>query len=290
MFADMPDERARRRIWESGWEAGGFRFLFETFDDLLFNPECNEEATEFVRDKIRAIVHDPETAELLCPKDHPLGGKRPPLGHFYYEAYNRPNVSLVSVKDNAIEEITPKGIKLADGTEHEVDVIVLALGFDAITGSLTSMDVRGRGGKTIKDAWETEAPQQHFGLTGADFPNMFTMAGPQGPFSNFHAFLNPQAVYVRKLLASMQEKGRTKVEVRPEVAAAWADLCEQILNQTLVPHGASARSWLVGANVEGKRSKTLFYLGGVNTYVDELQKHIDSDFEGFVFDSELQPA
>ena len=147
LTTDVTDEE-RELIFERGWETGGFRYIFETFDDLLTSDTANEMAAEFVRKKIRTIVKDPKTAELLCPKDYPLGSKRPPLGHYYYETYNRENVSLVDVRSNPIERVTPKGVRLADGTEHELDVLIFATGFDAVPGrsraSICAAAIAGR--------------------------------------------------------------------------------------------------------------------------------------------------
>lgn len=290
LFDDFPDPAERRRIFDSGWEAGGFRFLFETFDDLLFNQAANDAASEFIREKIRSIVHDPATAELLCPDDHPLGGKRTPAGHFYYEAFNRDNVDLVSIKGNPITEITPTGITLEDGTHVEVDMIIFALGFDAITGSLRAMDVRGKGGRTIADAWGTEAPEQFMAMMGADFPNMFTPSGPQGAFGNFHSFMNKQVAFLGSLLKHAKEAGVTRIEVDAAAASGWADMCETLQAGTLLPQGVATRSWFLGANIPGKRNRTLFFFGGVNAYNAELQTSIDEGFPGFVFGSSLVPA
>ncbi|OUS96782.1 NAD(P)/FAD-dependent oxidoreductase [Rhodococcus sp. NCIMB 12038] len=290
VFDDVPDRDERQRIFDSGWEAGGFRFLFETFDDMLVNQQCNDEASDFIRNKIRSIVKDPTTAELLCPQDHPIGGKRPPAGHFYYEAFNRANVSLVSVRDNPITEIVPKGIKLADGTVHEVDVIIYAMGFDAITGSLTNIDVTGRGGTSIKEAWDANAPAQHLALCGANFPNMYTIAGPQGAFGNFHAFMNKQIEWIGAVLEYAREHGHERVEVTDEAAEAWVEQCEAAINATLLMQGAKAGSWFLGANIEGKKSRVLFYFGGVNAYVAALAQSIEEGFPGYVFDKALTPA
>jgi cyclohexanone monooxygenase len=281
---DYPNPADRQKVYDYGWERGGFRFLFETFDDMLVNQDCNDEAAEFVRNKIRMIVKDPVTAELLCPTDHPVGGKRPPAGHYYYETYNRPNVSLVSVRENPIARIRPEGIELADGTVHEVDVIIYALGFDAITGSLTNIDVRGKNGRTIADAWNTNAPRQHQALCNADFPNMYTIAGPQGAFGNFHSFMNKQVVWIGELLRKMQADNNIRVEVTEEAAQAWSDQCEAILDMLVIKTGDVARSWFLGANVEGKKAHVMFFFGGVNAYVDALRASSEAGFPGYVFD------
>ena len=179
--ADVSPEEAQR-ILERHWEIGGFRFLFETFDDILINEDTNKLVANFIRNKIRSIVKDPKTAELLCPTGHPVAGRRPPLGHFYYETFNRDNVSLVDVKDDPITEITERGIRTAS-EEYAADVIIFATGFDAVTGTLNAMNVRGRGGAALEQKWEG-GPQTYLGITVDEFPNLFMVGGPQSPFAN----------------------------------------------------------------------------------------------------------
>jgi len=281
--ADVPDPEERRRIFEYGWERGGFRFLFETFDDLTTNQACNDEASEFVRDRIRAIVHDPETAERLCPKDYPLGGKRPPAGHFYYETFNLPHVKLVSLPETPIAEVTPTGIRMEDGTLHEVDVIIWALGFDAVTGALIRLGVEGRDGVTIGEAWDSDKPAQHFGLTTPGFPNMFALAGPQGAFGNFQSFMTKQVEWVGSVMAHMADSGDAAVEVTRECAYDWAEACEEAIDATVLMGGVAGHSWFLGANVEGKKARVMFYFGGVNTYNKMLAESTENGFPGYEF-------
>lgn len=169
-------------------------------------------------------------------------------------------------------------------------MIIFALGFDAITGSLRAIDVRGKDGRTIADAWGTEAPEQFMAMMGADFPNMFTPSGPQGAFGNFHAFMNKQVAFLGELLGHAKANGITRIEVDPAAAAGWAEMCEKLQAGTLLPQGVATRSWFLGANIPGKRNRTLFFFGGVHAYNAELQKSIDEGFPGFVFGSSLVPA
>jgi hypothetical protein len=175
--ADFSPEDQQREL-ERAWEIGGFRFLFNTFNDVWLDGTANEIASEFIRSKIRAIVKDPATAELLCPK-YPLAAKRPPCGHGYYEAYNRDNVSLVDVSENPITEILPTGLRTATEV-YEADIIIFATGFDAITGAAQGIDIRGRGDRNLRDVWEG-VPRSYLGLAVDGFPNMLTLAGPMGP-------------------------------------------------------------------------------------------------------------
>jgi cyclohexanone monooxygenase len=279
---DVTPEEAQR-VFEAGWESGGFRFIFETFDDILTTQECNDAASEFVRNKIRTIVKDPETAELLCPKNHPLGGKRIPLGHFYYESFNRDNVSLVDVKANPISEITPTGIRLQDGEEYEADVIVFAIGFDVVTGAITNIDVRGRGDVALKQRWADQRPQTYLGLCEADFPNMFMLSGPQSTYGNLPTVLDAQTRFIGRAIEFMHNGGHDRIEVTSDAARAWAEHCEAIQNATVIPQGAAAGSYLVGADSPGK-ANVLWHFGGAHKFFDEMDEVADQGFKTFVFE------
>src|SRR5581483_10050232 len=161
------------------WQEGGFKFLWGSFYDLLLSEDANETAAEFIRTKIRQVVHDPKVAEMLTPRDHPYGSKRPPIDTDYFETFNRDNVTLVDLRSTPIEEITPTGLRTTAG-HHDLDVIVFATGFDAITGSLLQIDIRGRGGLRLRDKW-ADGPLTYLGLQVAGFPNLFTITGPGSP-------------------------------------------------------------------------------------------------------------
>jgi cation diffusion facilitator CzcD-associated flavoprotein CzcO len=279
--ADMTSPEQHRQVLEAGWEAGGFRFIFETFDDLLVDQYSNDVASEFFRQKIRAIVKDPETAELLCPTDHPLAGKRPPLGHFYYETYNRKNVSLVSVKENPIARITPKGVQLADGTEYEADIIIFALGFDAVTGALTSMEVHGRDGHTLKERWKDGA-YTYLGNCVEGYPNMFMISGPQSPFANIPVVIDKTVEFIGRAVAHARENGDDRIEPTAEASQEWGRHCADLMNATIIiMAGENVRSWFLGANVEGKAHGVYFYFGGAAAYFGELKNEADGGFERF---------
>jgi cation diffusion facilitator CzcD-associated flavoprotein CzcO len=278
--ADLPDPAERRRIFERSWETGGFRFIFESFDDLITNQELNDECSEFVRDKIRTVVKDPETAELLCPTGHPFGTKRLPLGHFYYEAYNRPNVDLVSVADNPIERVTEKGLRLADGSEYEVDIIVFALGFNAITGALANVDIRGRGGRDLNDKW-ADGAAAYLGVAVDEFPNMFVILGPQSPFVNTPPMVEQQVDFIHGAIDYMREHEVAWIEATPEAVKDWNDQCRTDLDQTLIPKGLDDRPWFL-RRIPGKPLNVLFYFGGFVAYCDNVQGSLDNDLAGFV--------
>ncbi|MDN5938485.1 MAG: NAD(P)/FAD-dependent oxidoreductase [Salinisphaera sp.] len=277
----------RQQIFEWGWEIGGFRFLFQTFDDLITDLTANEYAAEFVREKIRAIVNDPVTAELLCPKDYPLAGKRPPLGHFYYETYNRDNVSLVDVRDNPITQITADGVCTEDGTVHAADVIIFATGFDAVTGPLTAMDIRGRGGVSLAEKW-AQGPRTYLGLEVDGFPNMFPMCGPQTSFANLPPVLEGIAAWIGNAIRYMRQNDLTAMEPTPDAVEHWDQRVREIVKATVLPHGPN--SWFLGANIPGKPQVVQYYFGGAGAYRQECEAAAQSGYEGFVFSQQRERA
>ncbi len=274
--ADVTPEE-HQKILEGGWETGGFRFIFETFDDIFTDEKSNAVAAEFIRNKIRAIVKDPATAELLCPKDYPLAGKRPPLGHFYYETFNRPNVSLVDVSRNPITEITAKGVRTATD-EYEADMIIFATGFDAVTGTMNAMDIRGKGGATIKEKWEA-GPRTHLGIAVDGFPNLFMICGPQSPFANIPVVIDGIVDWIGQAIRHLRTNDLAAMEPTPDAVEHWRRHMDDLVNATVLPKGK--RSWFLGANIPGKPHVVLFYFGGAGTYRQECQAVADRGFEGF---------
>lgn len=272
---DSVDDAQRRKVFEYGWEQGGFRFLFETFADMLTDERTNKAAAEFVRGKIRSIVKDPATAELMCPK-YPIALKRPPLGNFYYESFNRPNVRLVDVSKHPLIASTEKGLK-TDLEEFEFDIVIFAIGFDAVTGPLTHMEVRGRGGELVRDKWDA-GPRTHLGIVMDGFPNMFIITGPQTPFSNVPPVVDAAVDWIGKAIAKADREGADVIEVSPEPVEAWVALMQEMLDATLLGGATELRSWFMGANVEGKTHAPLFYFGGAAAYFDEIDKSVASDF------------
>ncbi|HUD90710.1 NAD(P)/FAD-dependent oxidoreductase [Sphingobium sp.] len=267
---DFSDEQ-RHEIFEEGWRRGGFRFLFETFDDILTDDECNAAAVAFIHFKIRSIVEDPAKAELLCPKDHPYGSKRPPAGHGYYEAYNNPNVSLVDISKNKIARVVPQGLQLDDGTIHEFDDLIVATGFDAFTGALTSVDIRGVSGTSIAEKW-TDGAKTLFGIATHDFPNFFMITGPLSTFGNVPSTIESNIAWIGDAIEHVRSRGDSVVmEVSEEAEVDWANLSQEVIDATLIREGASAHSWILGANIPGKKVAPVAFLGGYNNYVDMLR-------------------
>jgi cyclohexanone monooxygenase len=275
--------REHQRILEAGWEEGGFRYFLETFDDIFTNEESNATASEFVRNKIRTIVRDPATAELLCPRaDHPLGAKRPPLGHYYYETFNQDHVELVDVLDNPIADVTAAGIRLADGTEYQADIIIFATGFDAMTGSQTSIDIRGRNGSTIAGKWNN-GPRTHLALTVDDFPNFFLIAGPQIPFANAPVMIEPSAEWIGRAITHTRDGGYTRIEPTPEAVEEYNQQVLAYYNATIFPAGAAIRSWFVGANTPGKAFGVALNFGGFPNFIAEVTAEAQQGFQHYRF-------
>jgi cation diffusion facilitator CzcD-associated flavoprotein CzcO len=232
----------RERALQARWDEGGFGIWLGSYSDMFFVDEANAKIREFLHDRIRETVEDPETAELLIPKDHPFGCKRNPLDTNYYETFNLDHVHLVDVKSNAIAEITPTGLRLADGTEYEFDALVYATGFDAMTGPLTSIDIRERGGQRLREKW-AEGPRTYLGLTSAGFPNLFTITGPQSPsvLSNMPVSIEQHVELVARIIGDVRDRGAETIEATVEAGDAWVAHNQELAESTLFP---TADSWL----------------------------------------------
>jgi cation diffusion facilitator CzcD-associated flavoprotein CzcO len=266
----------RERVFQENWDKGnGFRFMFGTFCDIATNQEANEAAAAFIRSKIAEIVEDPETARKLTPTD--LYAKRPLCNEGYYETFNRDNVSLVSIKENPITEITPAGVRTADGAEHELDVLVLATGFDAVDGNYRAMNLRGRGGVSISEHWD-RAPASYLGLATAGFPNMFMILGPNGPFVNLVPAIETQVNWICELVGAAERTGAGVVEATQAAEDNWTATCQEIANYTLFP---KAQSWIFGANIPGKTNTVMFYMAGLSAYRQKLAEIAAAGYSGF---------
>jgi cation diffusion facilitator CzcD-associated flavoprotein CzcO len=276
-----PEEQ--QALLEELWQIGGFRFLWGSFNDLLTNEETNELVAEFFRKKIREVVNDPAIAKSLTPTDHPYGTKRPPIDTGYYEAYNRDNVSLVDVSNSPIVAITPHGLRTADA-EYEFDIIIFATGFDAMTGALLKIDIRGTGGQSLAEKWEG-GPLAYLGLQVAGFPNMFTVTGPGSPsvLTNMPVAIEQHVDWISDCIEYMRAGGLTRIEAKPEAEDAWVDHVNAAADQTLF---VKANSWYVGANIPGKKRVFMPYVAGMVDYKMRCDEVASKGYDGF----ELQRA
>ncbi|CAL9620083.1 flavin-containing monooxygenase [Streptomyces sp. enrichment culture] len=258
---DVSDEERWER-YERAYERSGFLGVGAEFADLLTNPAANETAAEFVRHKIRQIVRDPRTAALLEPRFHPLGAKRSCFGTDYYETFNRPNVSLVSLREEPITTITSGSI-VTEGGSYDVDAIVLAIGFDAFTGPLYALNITTPSGR-LQDAWR-DGVRTYLGIMTAGFPNFFMIGGPQSPAlaSNVVVTIEQAVDWITDLIAHAKEEGGDVVEATPEAQDDWVTITEATVGQTLY---ATTDSWYRGSNVTGKPTTFLGYVGGVGKY------------------------
>jgi cyclohexanone monooxygenase len=275
-LADTPPSEVQR-IFEEHWPRGSFRFVFETFDDLLSNPQSNKAAADFIAGKIREKVKDPAIAELLTPKGYPLFAKRPPLDHGYFEAFNRANVHLVDINHREpLVEITPTGIRTTEN-DYEFDIIVLATGFQAYTGAQEAVAIRGRNGMTLKDKWEVQSGSI-MGVFAAGFPNLFMITGPQAPFANLPTSIEQNIAYIVDCIRKMEREGYALCEPRREAEEDWVRHTADIHAQTLMAQGDKVHSWMMGANIEHKQPRVLIYFGGANVYYDKLRASAEQDF------------
>ena len=277
-----PEER--RREYEARWQRGGLGYI-TAFGDLLVSREANDTAAEFVRDKIRATVRDPAVAAALSPRQV-VGCKRLCIDTGYYETFNRPNVTLVDVCDSPIEEITPNGLRTKGGA-YELDCIVFATGFDAMTGALRNIDIRGRGGRTLRQKW-AEGPRTYLGLGTAGFPNLFLITGPGSPsvLSNMVPSIEQHVDWIARCIAYLRERGLGRIEATAEAEEGWVAHVNEIAGATLFP---SCNSWYLGANVPGKPRVFMPYLG-FPPYVQKCDEVAAKGYAGFALGGEAGPA
>jgi cation diffusion facilitator CzcD-associated flavoprotein CzcO len=257
-------EEEREAIFEWAWRKGGnYTFTNETFCDVTSDRKANEIAADFIRRKIAEIVKDPETARKLTPWE-PFA-RRPICDSGYFEIFNQPNVSLVSIRETPVTGFTERGPVTADGAEHDIDVLVMATGFDAVEGSYRDMDIRGADGRSLKEHW-AEGPRSHLGMTVSGFPNLFMVLGPNGPFVNNPAAIGIQAKWISRTLSSVKDMPGATIHLRPEAEEDWLQTCLDELKGSLF---LETESWIFGSNIPGKRKpKTAnFYVGGLDRFI-----------------------
>jgi cyclohexanone monooxygenase len=272
---ETPDEE-RQRLFQERWDYGGLGFM-ASFSDLLLNDDSNKTAADFVRGKIREIVKDPATAAALEPTNI-IGCKRLCVDTGYWATFNRPNVTLVDIRDTPVEKITPTGLNV-QGKDYAFDCLVLATGFDAMTGALLRIDIRGRDGVALKDKW-SEGPKTYLGLTMAGFPNLFTITGPGSPsvLTNMLPSIEQHVDWIADCLAAVRAKGATVIEAEPQAEEAWVGHVGTVADVTL---RSSCSSWYVGANIPGKPRVFMPYIGGLPAYIERCEAIVAGGYEGF---------
>ncbi len=255
-----PEER--EEVYEERWRRGGLGFG-GAYTDLLINREANETAAEFLRQKIRGIVHDPDTAETLSPRTYPIGTKRICVDSGYYATFNQPHVRLVDLRRDPFTEVTAGGVRTAQEA-FQLDCLVFATGFDAMTGALNRIDIRGRDGQTLRDLW-AEGPRSYLGIAVAGFPNMFTITGPGSPsvLSNMMVSIEQHVEWITAFLAAQEAEGLDMFEPDHTAQDAWVTHVNDVAAATLMPQ---ANSWYMGANIPGKPQIFMPYAGGVGHY------------------------
>ena len=278
VFDDTPEQR--RTELERRWQAGGTEFV-GTYTDVATSREANEVVAEFVREKIREAVHDPDTAAKLEPRDHPIASKRPTVGTGYYETFNRDDVELVDVRTEPIVEITAGGVRVEAG-EYEVDDLVLATGYDAMTGPLTRMGIRGRHGASLTEAW-ADGPRSYLGLATAGFPNLFTVTGPLSAtaLTNVMRSIEHHVEWIADCLVELSRRGVATIEADTTAQDEWDRQVAMVGGYTFYPEVAS---WYTGGNIEGKARKLMMWVGGLNTYQQICSYIADGGYIGFRLD------
>lgn len=310
--------KERQRIFEQAWRQGnGIRFMFGTFCDISYDEQANEEAASFIRQKIKATVRDPEKARKLTPKD--FYARRPLCDMGYYQQFNREHVDVVELKENPTEEFTADGIRTADGTLHELDAVVCATGFDAVDGNYTRVAIKGQSRKSLKAHW-ADGPTSYLGVAVPGFPNMFTILGPNGPFTNLPPTIETQVEFISDLIAEAEERGSSAaqtsdgesqatvservdghadgalvrssggasqsggdhvvVEASQQAECHWTETCDELSRGSLF---RKTDSWIFGANVPGKKNTTMFYFGGLGNYRKVLKELAENGYRGFRF-------
>jgi cyclohexanone monooxygenase len=292
IYTEMPDkgalddgENERRSKYESRWSRGGLTFM-SVYNNLAIDKAANDTAADFVREKIAEIVRDPQTAKLLQPNNHPIGSKRICIDSDYFATFNRPNVTLVDIRSNPIEQILPNAVR-AGGKDYEVDTLVLATGFDAMTGSVAKIDIRGRNGQTLNQKW-AEGPKTYLGLMSAGFPNLFIITGPGSPsvLSNMIVSIEQHVDWIADCVGWMRERGVDAMEAERDAEEKWVAHVNEVAHTTLYPQ---ANSWYMGANIPGKPQIFMPYIGGVGVYRQICNDVAAKGYEGFAMTAAEQP-
>lgn len=268
----------RRAAYQRGWDRGHLNAFVQAFTDLIFDEESNETAAEFIREQVRSKVDDPETARKLEPRGYPFATKRPCLDTGYYETYNRPNVNLVDLREEDLLAIIETGVRTS-ARVYEFDSLVIATGFDAMTGALLNVDITGREGLTLREKWQ-DGPNTYLGLAMSGFPNLFTITGPGSPsvLSNMIVSIEQHVDWISALIDHLATSGHSVAEAVDTAEKEWTDHVRAVSDATLFPR---ADSFYVGANVPGKPRVFMPYAGGVAAYREKCDWVADNGYAGF---------
>ena len=269
----------RKATLDELWDLGGFRFMFTSFNDIVLDREANAVVADYITAKIRDKVSDPAVAEVLCDFNHPVGTKRPPIDTDYYETFNRDNVSIVSIRANPIREVTPDGLTMANGDNHEFDAIVFATGFDTVTGALIKMNLHGKGGQSLAEKWK-DGPRAYLGLCTAGFPNLFMITGPGSPaiLTNFPVCIEQNVEWIAGAIDRMRETNAVEIEASPDAETEWVENIVEAADKTLFP---TVESWYMNSNLPGKPRVFTAYFNGMNTYAGICEDVAQSGYKGF---------
>ncbi len=275
---DEVDEAEARRRYEAAWEHGGVLVL-QQFNDLMTNPESNEFAASFFREKIASTVHDPDVARRLMPTSYPIAAKRPVLDTNYYETFNRANVELVDVKATPISCITPHGLRVGEH-EYELDILIFATGFDAVSGAFAAIDIRGREGARLVDKW-SDGPTAYLGLAIAGFPNLFTINGPCNPalLTNVPVSIEHDVEWIAGCIEHLEREHIATIEPTEQAEQQWVQHVADAVDGTLF---LEADSWWLGANIEGKPRRFMLYVGGHDDFRRRCTEVAEQGYEGFL--------
>ena len=276
---EVSDEERERELM-ARWEQGGFGIWLGAYADMFFVEEANAKIREFLHDRIREKVDDPAMAELMIPEGYPFGVKRNPLDSGYYETFNLAHVHLVDIKSNPIATITAHGLRLADGSEYQFDAIVYATGFDAMTGPINKIDIRGRDRRSLREKWSA-GPRTYLGVMSAGFPNLFMITGPQSPsvLSNMPVSIEQHVEFISRIIDDMRTRGAETIEAAPEAEDAWVAHNQELAEATLFP---TADTWYMGANIPGKPRVFMPNLDFVGPYRAKCDAIAANEYEGFV--------
>ncbi len=275
--AKEADAASLQKQLEFAWDRGGYLML-AAYPDLLTDLESNKLVSDWVKEKIRARIKDPEVARKLMP-EYPLGAKRLCVDTHYFETFNRDNVTLVDLRESGIDGFTATGIRLENGTEYALDAVIFATGFDAMTGALLSVDIRGKGGLTLREKWQN-GTKNYLGVSVAGFPNLFMITGPGSPsvLYNMTASIEQNVDFVSNTIDHLREHHYTSIEAQPREELAWTQYVDWISKQTIY---TKVKSWYTGENTEGKPAGFMPYAGGGLTYFEFVRQAVDNGYRGF---------